>query len=227
MAHTNENPYLTGQRLWNERYAIFVNSARTWRNIAIGAFAIAFIAVCGLVYIGSQSKMVPYYVKVDNNGNILSVAGSNEKPENGVLNSQLRDWTIAHRSVVSDPEVQRGYLNKTYTFLRDGSPAKMGIDEWYTTGGNPFERMASGTVTIQVESILNQSANTYQIEWTEIVQDKSGQRHKVFDLAGRELNGERFRALVSIEFAEVDKSTLQLNPLGIIISNISIQKIGG
>jgi len=56
------NPYLDGRKEWLERYGDYIQAAQSWRLIAMITSLIALLAVCGVVYIGAQNKIVPYVV---------------------------------------------------------------------------------------------------------------------------------------------------------------------
>ncbi len=213
-----ENPYLTARREWNERYGEFVKSSTFWMRIALCSLGIASVSVIGLVYIGSQSKLVPYVMREDESGRITSVGFPDKKMvDERVVRANLSEWVVWHRSVVADPNVQRLYAEKAYAFLLQGSPAKASLDQWYMDGHDPFVRMQSGMVNVQVQSVLVLSEKTYQIEWTETSISKNGQPVALA----------KNRALVTIETREVDSVTVLKNPLGIFIHTISIQQIGG
>lgn len=213
-----ENPYLTARREWNERYGEFVKSSTFWMKIALCSVGITSVAVFGLVYIGSQSKLVPYVMKEDEAGRITSVGFPDQKMiDERVVRANLSEWIVWHRSVVADPNVQRLYAEKAYAFLLQGSPAKASLDQWYLDGHDPFVRMQTGMVNVQVQSVLGLSDKTYQIEWTETSVSRNGQP----------VGQAKYRALVTIETREVDSATILKNPLGIFFQTISIQQIGG
>ena len=68
------NPYLNARREWDERYGDALARAKSWRYAAIGALAVAAIAVTGVVFIGAQSKIKPYVVAIDKMGNPVAMA---------------------------------------------------------------------------------------------------------------------------------------------------------
>lgn len=218
-----ENPYLTARREWNERYGEFVQKSTFWMRVALCSLGVSVVSVAGVVYIGSQSKLVPYVMKVDDTGRVTSVGfpDQNNMKDPNVVRANLTDWVVWHRSVVADPSVQQLYAQKTYAFLLQGSSAKVTLDEWYLKGNDPFVRMQTGTVNVQVQSVLSLSDKTFQIDWTETSIDKVGRA--ISPPAGQP----KFRALVTIETREVDSVTVLKNPLGIFIQTMSIQQIGG
>lgn len=214
-----ENPYLNARREWNERYGDFVKAAATWRLVALISAGVSFLAVAGAVYIGSKSKLVPYVIETDSLGRIASVGVPEQRGvDERVVRSTLSDWIGWHRSVVTDGAVQRLYIEKTYAYLLQGSPAKETLDRWYIDGHDPFVRMQSSTITVQVQSVLLLSGKTYQIEWSETEANKNGEAKEL---------PTRYRGLLTIETREVDSLTVLKNPLGLFITTIAIQQIGG
>lgn len=208
---------MAARREWNERYGEFVKAASTWRLIAIIAIATAFIGTMGAVYIGSQSKLIPYVIGVDEMGRVTSAGIPDQKGiDEKVLRATLADWITWHRSVVSDPAVQEQFVLKTYAYLTQASAAKGSLDEWYKSElNNPYERMKSGTVTVEVQSVLLMSERTYQLDWKETTRNRAGQ------LTG----SQNFRSLITIEALGIDPSLVLKNPLGVYIQTISIQQV--
>lgn len=54
-----------------ERYGSYIKERNRWRVIAVINSCIALISVLGVIYIGSQSKFIPYVVQVDRLGPML------------------------------------------------------------------------------------------------------------------------------------------------------------
>lgn len=177
---------------------------------------LALVAVSGAIYIGSQSKMVPYVIGTDTLGRINFVglpqaSGLDERS----VQAFLADWINHHRSVVTDKAVQIQFIEKTYAIIAKGSPMKDVFDRWYTGGHDPFVRAQSGSVGIEVESVLKLSGQSYQIEWQE----------NSFDSRGQALVPERYRAIVTLEKRQVDSQNVLRNPLGIYLTAFSTQRI--
>ncbi len=213
-----ENPYLAARREWDERNGTLVKAAHDWKMIAFLLAGSVILSIGGLIYLGSKSKFVPYVMEVDSNGKILNVSVPEpRKPDDRVVTATMAEWISNHRAVVIDAKVQREFLFKTYAYIKDPSAAKAAIDDWYGKN-NPLKRVVFETASVQVESVLRLSQDSFQIEWSE---NRS-------DLNGKHLGDpERFRAILTVEFGEVDADSLMLNPLGVYIKNFSFQKIGG
>lgn len=64
-AGENQNPYLNARRTWNDHMGSVSASRNMWQIMAILSFMIVLAAVGGVIYIGSQSKFIPYVVQVE------------------------------------------------------------------------------------------------------------------------------------------------------------------
>ena len=80
MAETTENPYLNARRAWNEHVGDVVSARRAWQAAGFVSLLIALAAVGGVVYIGSQSKFVPYVIEVDKLGEAVAVQPARRTP---------------------------------------------------------------------------------------------------------------------------------------------------
>lgn len=211
-----DNPYLSARAEWDARYGDFVKAASDWKRIAVISLLILAGSVGGNIWQGLKSKFVPYVIEKDANDRIVSVSVPGQGTiTDSMLRATLADWIMHYRSVVADPVVQKQYVEKTYALIPQGSAAKQTIDQWYREGHNPYERMKTETVTVEVASVLALSSQSYQIEWKETTRGLKGEVTGV----------DQYRALLSIERFEVDEDNLFKNPLGIFIPTVSIQKI--
>lgn len=69
-----QNPYLNARLEWDERYGGLISRARNWQLMAAGSLAVAVVAVVGIAYVGSQSKIQPFVVVTDQLGSPVAVA---------------------------------------------------------------------------------------------------------------------------------------------------------
>ena len=171
----SESPYLAARREWNERYGSYIKQAAMWRAAAFGSMLVALVAVFGVVYIGSRSKIVPYVVKVDKLGQAVAVGPADvaSEPDERVIVAQLARWLYDVRSVYTDAGAERQLINQAYATVADNSAALTSLNAYFQAN-DPFKRAQSETVTVQVESVLPISDKTWRIEWAETVSDRSG-----------------------------------------------------
>lgn len=209
------NPYLNARREWDERYGDLITRAKNWRIMAMAAVVVAGIAVAGVAYIGAQSKIQPFVVMVDQLGSPVAVArpaamGKTEADER-IKVAQIANWITNARTVTSDAQAQQVLVDKVYAMA--GRSAAEYLNAWYKEN-SPFG--GDSVVSVEISSVLPQSANTYQVTWVE-----SHSRQ------GQAVSKERWRALLTIgqsdELAKKPGVALW-NPFGLYVKEFSWTK---
>jgi type IV secretion system protein VirB5 len=219
----SENPYLAARRTWNDH----VGSVIAGRNMAalggILCLLIALAAVGGMAYIGSQSKFVPMVVEVDKLGqHAASVVADRTQPADPrVVRAAVAAWISDARLVTPDIALQRKAVFQVYAMLAPNDPATNKMNEWLngTDTSSPFKRAANETVSIEVETALQQTEQSWQVEWIETTRDRQGA------LKAPPL---RWRALLTVYSAaatpETTEQQMRDNPLGIHVRDFSWSK---
>lgn len=205
------NPYLEARREWDERYGDALSRAYHWRLTAFAALAVAAVAVLGMAYVGSQSKIRPYVVAIDHMGDPIAMA----QPVSGgavaqrIIAAQVAAWLWEARTVVPGAAAQKALLARVYAML--GQKAAGIMNRWYHLH-SPFPGNGE-TVNAQITSVLPVSAHTWQVNWTETVfqggETRSESTWKAQVTTGRD------PALAATPQARL------FNPLGIFIRNIT------
>lgn len=211
------NPYFNGQREWMERYGDFIKQKRNWQVVAFVSLFIAFVSVMGVIYLGSQNKLVPYVVQVDKLGRTVAsgVANKVDLKDANVIKSDLEGFIINWRSVWGDPKAQRKFIFDTYKYIKGNSLAFTLISKEYKKN-EPFQRLQSERVSVQVNSVLQIADNNWQLDWTEIRTDKQG----------KDLSTDNYRGLFIVEqIAPTTEKAIRDNPLGNFITEINYSKI--
>jgi len=208
------NPYLDGRREWNERYGDYIAREKAWKVFSLMSILITFLAVTGVIFISSQSKIQPYIVEVSKLGEAM-VVGPAQKVESydmKVVKYMLGDFITNLRTVYKDPVIQKKMIYKAYNYLSVTFPATAKIDSFYRTN-SPFT--ADFNTQIEISSVLPLGDKSYQIDW----------REKKYDPSGKLIGDDTYRATanVEIESPKNDESMMK-NPLGLFIKDISIQK---
>lgn len=173
-----KDPYTQGLNEWNDAIYNITSSRNTLVLISLVSIFLAVIAVTGVVYIGSQSKIQPFIVEVDKHGQTYSygtIGGSNQYDDR-IYKAMVGNFIINTRSVSTDFQVQRDNIFKVYS-LAHGTGAQTKLANWFNPGGNgetPFEKAQRGeTTVVDVTSIIQISTNSWQVDWTERVYDES------------------------------------------------------
>lgn len=221
----NINPYLNGRRKFTDFISEMFNSFRTWQIVTFISLLIALASVGGIIFIGSQSKFIPYIVEVDKLGSTLVVnqATRGTTHDARILYASVANFITDLRTVTPDIQLQRKSILKVYAMTNTTDPIITKLNEYYqgaTT--NPFERAKQYTNSVQIINIVQQSRESYQADWEEMT----------YNFKGELVSKQRYRAVISIYIVDSTKNEikveqLQANPLGIYVKDIFIsnQKI--
>ena len=214
---TPDTRYSRAEKIWDDRIGAAAVRAKNWRIAALSSLMITALAVGGMVYIGSQSKIVPYIVQVDSkSGAILSVAPTDKrtKANDQEIEFFLWNFTKKARSIPKDMIVYRANWEELYTYLDSATTNKinsMAISEGYQ------KKLKEGQTTLLKLKGFNRYSgqdNTYQVRWEE----------SLYDASGKLMNVTSMEAFYTIEFIKVQSETIHINPLGLIIKDFSISE---
>lgn len=214
-AEAAESPYINARREWNERYGEYIVRERSWRSIAFFALSIAALAVVGLVVVAAQSKIVPYTVEVDKLGDAVAVRRADHAPppDNRIVRAQLAHWITNLRSVYVDAAAEHDAIKDAYALINEhGAAYGMLNDYMRVDEHNPFIRAANETVSIDVQSVLPLTADTWRVEWLETVRDRGG----------HETSHATWSATINISIhPPTDEKTILRNPTGVFINSVN------
>ncbi len=217
------NPYLSTRRTWNDLMKAQVATRRSWEMVAILCLLITLASVGGIVYVGSQSKFIPFLYHVDPHGHATAIGpvemASPSDPR--VLAATIGEFIANARLVTVDAALQRKAVYQVYAMLSEQDPATGKMNQWMnsTEDSNPFTRAEKETVTVDVSTVLPQTADTWEVTWMEAVWNRKG-----------EANGPpvAMRALVTVYRAEPSPTTtedeLRRNPLSVYVRDFSWSK---
>lgn len=206
-----KNPYLNARREWDERYGDSIARARTWRYAAFGAIFIAALAVAGVAWIGSQSKVKPFVVALDGLGNPIAMA----QPTGGaaisqrIIEAQVANLIWNARTVLNDQVAQKALLERVYAML--GQDASSYLNEYFKLH-SPFTGDGI-TTTVEITSILPVSPDSYEVNWKE-------RRFNNSQPMG--FSNWKANVTVGVDSTLADKPQVMINnPLGIYVKSIS------
>jgi type IV secretion system protein VirB5 len=219
-----ENPYLSARRTWNEHVGSVVSSRQTWQVVGILSLLIAVAGVGGVIHIGSHSKFIPYVVQVDKMGQTIAAGPvtAADKADPRIVHATVADFITSARMVTPDVALQRKAVFKVYSVLSPNDPATAKMNEWLNgnADASPFKRAAKEMVNIEITSVIPQSPDTWQVDWTETTRDRQGA------LKGQPVP---MRALVTVYTAEPTSQTtdeqLRNNPMGIYVRDYSWSRL--
>src|SRR5271156_5408180 len=174
------NVYLEARREWDERYADLVLGKRNWQIAAGGLLVLGLILASGMVWLSERSRYIPYVVEVDKLGYALTVPQPLTPVALPDVTARMERYEVAAfirdaRSVTSDPQVEHQTLNALLAHARGA--ADRFLDAYFHSdefAHNPFKIAEKKTVSVQIDSILQLSAHSYQVRWTEVQHDLNG-----------------------------------------------------
>ncbi len=219
----NTNPYLSARRTWNDLMQAQVASRRSWEMIAILCLLIALASVGGIASIGSQSKFIPFLYQVDTHGHATAIGPVEQASQTDprVLASAIGEFIANARLVTVDAALQRKAVYQVYAMLNEQDPATGKMNHWMngTEDANPFTRAEKETVTVDISTVLPQTADTWEVTWLESVWDRKGEV---------KIPPVPMRALVTVYRAEpsatVSEDELRRNPLSVYVRDFSWSK---
>ena len=208
-----QGTYRTGRQEWLERYGDYIVQASRWRRVAVISMLTAALSLVAVIYLGSQSQIVPYVVQIDRIGTVSAVdrADRMERPDRRLITAQLARWVAAVRTVYVDAAAQRRLINEGYAMINRNSEAFGALND-YMRASDPFERARSETISVDVQSVLPIAGDSWRIEWREDTRGRDGSA----------LNSVQYQATVTISFSPPrDEPTIRANPLGLYVSAFS------
>jgi len=174
----SDNPYLNAKRAWNVHTAGLMKSLQVWQLLGLGSLLVTLAAVGGLISIGSQSKFIPLVFQQDANGNTLSVTRADRVGRPGIddFRAAAAHFIENIRMVSADVELQKKAVFQVYSYLNQNDAALSKVQEFYNDKqrSNPFERAAHEIVNIEIRSVLQESDNTWQVDWVETIRNRDG-----------------------------------------------------
>lgn len=219
----NENPYLSARRTWNHLMDSSRVARQNWMLLALFSLLVALAAVGGMIHVGSQSKFIPYVIEVDRLGQIAAAAPADKAvpADPRVLKAMAATFISDLRLVTPDIALQRKAIFRTYAHLSAKDPATAKANEWLngTDESNPFKRAEKEMVSTELHSVLLQTSDTWQVDWSETIRNRQGV------MVGKPY---RMRALITLYTVPPNHDTkeeqLLDNPLGIFVRDFSWSK---
>lgn len=211
MTASSHNPYELARREWNERYRSFVTAKRNWQILASLALVSNALLGLGVLWLGAQSTVVPYVVRVDEAAQTV-VVGPAEAA--GISDPQILAWQLqayVHkvRQVTGDRSAQKQILEEAYRYT--AGPAVHFLNEHFRAS-SPFDVMRDRTTSVAISSVLRVSDHTWQIDWVET--------HR--SLEGREIGREHWTGQFSVEVTPPrTPEEITNNPLGFYVTRIA------
>ena len=211
------NPYLAARREWDERFGEFISRARNWRTMAAISALVALVATCGVVWQAARSRVIPFVVLVDSLGRPIA-SGLAEQASVGddrLRRAVIQAWIENVRLVTTDGIAQRRAIDHVYAYIASGTNAQAFISDFYRDDP-PFKRAQTGTVSVEVKTVLPTSDRTFEVDWVETARD----------LFGGVKSTDHWKGSFMIALnSPTEERQARINPLGLYVTAASWAKV--
>jgi type IV secretory pathway TrbF-like protein len=203
-------PYQKAAQVWDERLGAARVQAGNWRLAALASIGLSgFLGLTILTQI-ARSGVVPYVVEVDRLGEVRAVGPAFEayQPSDAQIAHFLARFVENVRSLSIDPVIVRTNWLRAYDFVTDRGAQALND---YAREADPFTKIGSRTVTVEVTSVVRASSDSFEIRWKENTYEN-----------GSIAKTERYTGLAStVVKPPTDAETLRKNPLGLYVHSIN------
>jgi type IV secretion system protein VirB5 len=209
------NPFREGQ---DKAYADILldktKEAQAWRRFS-AVNSLLFLASLILFLVSmSRQQTVPVLVNVMPSGESQYLGevrqGAVQVPE-AAVHYQVRKFVSGLRSVSTDYQVVYNNIDECFVMV---TARYQPIMRNMLVENSPFELVGKIRRTVEIESVLNITNNSYQVNWNETVIDTDA-RSKI----------SKFRAVVTVRLITPTDATIRRNPLGIYIENFEMAEL--
>ncbi len=211
IAENTTNPYIAARHEWNLMYGDIIKAKHNWQQVALLLILTHLVLLIGLIILALQKHVVPYVVQVDKlgNANFSQFLTSQPTPSPLVINAMIRRYIETARTVIADPVAEKHNLDFVYQITKNS--ARSVLDNYYHEK-NPFDIVKAETVDVMINTVLEKSSETWQVDWTET--------HR--DLNGHITNENHFSGLITIEQRVPSRvEEINVNPLGLYVTHLS------
>jgi type IV secretory pathway TrbF-like protein len=189
-------------------------NARMWQIIALVSLSAFFISLGICAYAVTLPKTVPVIVTVNSEGRASYVGKidraiytSSNIPEVSKLYTIKSLLSFMHTWVI-DQAAQQQYISQAQALVQAGAISQ--LDRFFRAN-NPYQFIGEVTKSIDIESPLKQTENTYIVYFTATEKFRGGLVKSIT----------RYSALINLEVFEVSEK----NPLGLYIVNFDIKQV--
>jgi type IV secretion system protein VirB5 len=210
------NPFKEGQdKAFAEILQNVIHEKKLWQKsffINLGLFIISLFLFFHAI---NLQQTVPVLVNVLPSGESqylgeVRQTGSLQVPE-AAIHFQVRTFVSNIRSVSTDYQVVYNNIDDCFAMVTSNY---VPIMRRMLLDNSPFELVGRIRRAVNIESVLNITDRSYQVNWTETVID-----------ANAATRTSRFRAVVTIRLIPPTDATIRRNPLGIYIENFEMTEL--
>lgn len=215
---SSESKDLTHLYIYNQLKRMDKINEKKWKFVAIFSSLCLGLTLMLLAYTINLPKTVPLVIAVNDFGEAKYMGPANKLNYSGMrvpqvaIEYQIRKFIANKYSLSTDGTVCRNNIRDIYAMLTSSATVKYS-DELKEV--NPLTELGKTIRTVDIESILKLSANSYQIDFYVISENYEH----------RQRTSTHIRGIVHIELLTPEKEDQIKNPLGIYIKNYDFTEI--
>lgn len=205
-----------------EIYEDLVNKDRRTQNkfriMAYVSLAGFIMAIAALIYALNLPRTVPVLVTMSDWGEAKYVGEINKLSYQGIkvpeiaIEYQIRKFVNNYFSIPGDPDVLKKNLIDCYSCLTSETADKLSSQ---LKEDNPLKNYGMVRKTVEIESLLSLSKNSYQVDFITKTTNERNQN----------IITTRMRGVITVILLEPDNDDKILNPLGIYLSSYDFREI--
>ena len=219
-AHEPLSPAEEASKTWDARIGSVAVQAYNWRRLSLGLLLACIVLSVGLVVLGLKSQVEVHVVEIDSSNGVVkgvrdmgAVTDTNYDPKEAEIKYFLCEFIKNTREVGLDPVVRKTNWEKAYHFLTKDAAAK------HTTisqNEKVDEKFGKETVQITINSIVPiENSNSFHINWSE---------ETFYVGTGEKVINNMSGVFTVTHIPITDETVVQINPLGIYISDFNYSK---
>lgn len=201
-----ETPYQRAGQAWDERIGSARVQAHSWRLMAFAGVALSAGLSAALVWQTARGTVTPWVVQVDRLGEAQAVspAVASYRPTDPQIAWHLARFIEEVRAIPADPVVVRQNWLRAYDYTTEQGALALSA---YARADDPFAKVGSTQVAVDVSSVIRASPSSFRVAWTE-------RRYVDGALAATE----RWTAIVGVVIQPPRTADqLRRNPLGVFV----------
>jgi type IV secretory pathway TrbF-like protein len=213
-----DTPYMRARQEWDARMGSAIVQAKNWRLAAFASLGLVFVALLGVIYLGSKPKAVPHIIEIDQLGNATyrgAVGSATYTPSESIIRYHLRRFIEDTRTISADQALlKRNWLDAYALVTRNGGNMLTAYVQ--KPENEPFRRSQEERVTVEVLALVAVSKDTWQIDW----------REKRWDRNGNPMGDVLWRGMLRIllQTPKTEESMVR-NPIGLYIDEFHWDKV--
>ena len=160
------NQYQKAAQVWDSRIGDARVQASNWRLMALMLGALSIVLAIFLGVVASNKQVESFVIPVDNIGRVgqVRLLGDMYNPSKAEVGYFLGEFLKKIRSKSIDPVVMRKNWTEAYNYI--SIEAEQKLNE-YALQERPLENIGDDARSVEIQSIVQRSPDTYQIAWQE------------------------------------------------------------